>query len=279
MTELFESHSLGPGIDTQQPNLARMYDYYLGGSFNFPVDRDRAEQVCGVLPCMNMLARSNRGFLRRAARFMVDAGIDQFIDIGSGIPTASNTHEVVQAVSPDARVVYVDNEPVAVAHGKRILRGTTGTTIVQADVREPEGIVSHPELTELIDFSRPVGVLLCGVLVFIPEDEEYKGTAGLMAAYREACAPGSYIAVSHLTHDEADPVTREQVDTMVGVYRGSGEHLYVRDRGVLVRWFDGLELVSPGVTLMDDWHPDANRSVDADSPARWLGYGGVARVV
>jgi S-adenosyl methyltransferase len=276
MTVLPEPHSLGAGIYT--PNLARMYDYYLGGSYNFAVDRDRADQVCGVLPCMTMLARSNRGFLRRAVRFMADAGIKQFIDIGSGIPTNENTHDVAQARVPGARVVYVDNEPIAVAHGKRILHDTAGTAMIQADVREPGSIVSHPEVTNLIDFSAPVGVLLCGVLVFIPEDADAEGTAALMTAYREACAPGSYIAVSHLTHDEADEETREQVDTMVGVYRGGGEHLYVRDRETLARWFDGLELVPPGVTLMDDWHPDQNRSVDPDSPARWLGYGGVARV-
>lgn len=278
MTVLPEPHSLDTGIDTEQPNLARMYDYYLGGSYNFEVDRDRAEQVCGVLPCMNMLARSNRGFLRRAVRYMVDEGIDQFIDIGAGIPTAENTHDVAQARNPDARVVYVDNEPVAVTHGRRILDGTAGTVMIQADVREPDTIIGHPEVVDLIDFSRPVGVLLCGVLVFIPEDADAESTAALMAGYRQALAPGSFIAVSHLTHDEADDETRDQVDTMVGVYRGGGEHLYVRDRETLARWFDGMEMVPPGVTLMDEWHPDRNRSVDPDSPARWLGYGGVARV-
>jgi hypothetical protein len=279
MTVLPEPHSLGAEIDTGQPNLARMYDYYLGGSYNFEVDRDRAEQVCGVLPCMNMLARSNRGFLRRAVRFMASAGVEQFIDIGAGIPTAENTHDVAQALHPGARVAYVDNEPVAVSHGRRILRDIPGTTMIQADVREPAAVLGHPEVVDLIDFSRPVGVLLCGVLVFIPDDADSAGTAALMGAYRSALAPGSFIAVSHLTHDEADDETRDQVDTMVGVYRGGGEHLYVRDRETLARWFDGLELVPPGVTLMDEWHPDLHRSVDPDSPARWLGYGGVGRVV
>lgn len=278
MTVLPEPHS-SLGVDTEQPNLARMYDYYLGGSYNFAVDRDRAEQVCGVLPCMNMLARSNRGFLRRAVRFMAGVGVSQFIDIGAGIPTAENTHDVAQAGNPDARVVYVDNEPVAVTHGKRILRDTPGTVMIQADVREPAAVLGHPEVAALIDFSQPVGVLLCGVLVFIPDDADAAGTAALMGAYRSALVSGSYIAVSHLTHDEADEETREQVDTMVGVYRGGGEHLYVRDQETLARWFDGLELVPPGVTLMDEWHPDQHRSVDPDSPARWLGYGGVGRVV
>jgi hypothetical protein len=277
MTVLPEPH--GTEIDPGQPNLARMYDYYLGGSYNFAVDRDRAEQVCGVLPCMNMLARSNRGFLRRAVRYLVDAGIDQFIDIGAGIPTAENTHDVAQGRDPGARVVYVDNEPVAVAHGRRILADTPGTVMIQADVRDPAAILGHPEVVDLIDFSRPVGVLMCGVLVFIPEDADAEGTAALMGAYRSALAPGSYIAVSHLTHDEADDETRDQVDTMVGVYRGGGEHLYVRDRETLARWFDGMEMVPPGVTLMDEWHPDLQRMVDPDSPARWLGYGGVGKVV
>jgi len=268
-----------PGIDTRQPSLARMYDYYLGGSYNFEIDRERAEQVCGVLPCMNMLARSNRGFLRRAVRFMVDEGIEQFIDIGAGIPTAENTHDVARARKPGAHVVYVDNEPVAVTHGERILRDTPGTAMIQADVREPAAILGHPVVAGLIDFARPVGVLLCGVLVFIPEDADRQGTAALMTAYREALAPGSYIAVSHLTHDEADEETRDQVDSMVDVYRSSGEQLYVRDRATLARWFDGLELVPPGVTLMDEWQPDQNRTLDPDSPARWLGYGGVAKVI
>jgi hypothetical protein len=269
----------GPGIDPRQPNLARMYDYYLGGSYNFAIDRDRAEQVCGVLPCMNMLARSNRGFLRRAVRFMADEGVGQFIDIGAGIPTAENTHDVAQMRKPDARVIYVDNEPVAVAHGKHILQEIPGTAMIQADVRDPAAILDHPEVANLIDFSQPVGILLCGVLVFIPEDADSEGTAALMTAYREALAPGSYIAVSHLTHDEADDETRDQVDTMVGVYRGTGEHLYVRDRETLARWFDNLELVPPGITLMDDWHPEQNRTLNPDSPARWLGYGGVAKVI
>ncbi|MFL6140513.1 MAG: SAM-dependent methyltransferase [Labedaea sp.] len=268
--------SPGPQINTEQPNLGRMYDYYLGGSFNYSIDRARAEQVCGVLPCMTMLARSNRGFVRRTVRFMIDEGIEQFLDIGSGIPTNENTHEVALAGNPAARVVYVDNEPIAVTHGQRILADTVGARIVQADLREPQTILNHPEVTDLIDFRKPVGVLMGGVLVFVPD---YEDPAGLVAAYRDGCAPGSYIAISHLTHDEADPVTRGQVDTMVGIYRGGGEHLYVRERVELTRWFDGLELVPPGVTLMDDWRPDPNRAVDSDSPARWLGYGGVGQVV
>jgi hypothetical protein len=225
---------------------------------------------------MNMLARSNRGFVRRTVRFMVDEGIEQFLDIGSGIPTNENTHEVALSANPAARVVYVDNEPIAVAHGERILADAASAVIIQADLREPRTIFGHPEVVGLLDLARPVGVLMGGVLVFIPDHDD---PAGVVAAYRDACAPGSYLAVSHLTHDEADPVTRNQVDTMVGIYRGGGEHLYVRERVELTRWFDGLELVPPGVTLMDDWRPDKNLTVDSDSPARWLGYGGVGQVV
>jgi S-adenosyl methyltransferase len=228
-----------------------------------------------VLPCMTMLARSNRSFLRRVVRFMSDAGIDQFLDIGSGIPTTENTHQVAQSRNPRTRVVYVDNEPIAVTHGQRILADNPGAAIIEADVRDPDGILRHPRVTELLDFSKPLGVLMGGVLVFIPDSAD---PPGLVAAYRDVCAPGSYVGLSHLTHDEADSQTREQVDTMVNVYRGGGDHLYVREREVLTSWFAGLELVPPGVTLMDDWRPDHN-AVESESPARWLGYGGVGQVV
>jgi S-adenosyl methyltransferase len=256
------------GMEPETPNLARMYDYYLGGSDHYVTDAVQAEQVCGVLPCMTMVARSNRAFLRRAVRFMAQAGIGQFIDIGSGLPTVVNTHEVAQSVNPDVRVVYVDNEPIAVNHGRRILAETANAVMIQADVREPDTLLNHPELTAL-------GVLLGGVLVFIDQDED---PAGLVAAYRGACAPGSYLAVSHLTADDADPTTREQVNTMAEVYRGSGGVLYVRDRDEFTRWFDGTELVSPGVTLMADWRPDQVVDPAAADPEHWLGYGAVGRV-
>jgi hypothetical protein len=279
MTALPEPFSAGrtPGVEinTELPNLARMYDYFLGGSFNFTADRAQADKVCGVLPCMTMLARSNRSFVRRVVRFMVESGVSQFIDIGSGIPTNENTHEVAQSANPTARVVYIDNEPIAVAHGQRILADTPGAAIVQADVREPAAIFGDPRVTGLLDLSQPVGVLMGGVLVFIPDDED---PAGLVAAYRDTLVPGSYLAVSHLAHDQADPVTRGQVDTMVQIYRSTGEHLYSRDHATLTRWLDGLELVPPGVTLMDEWRPDRQHTVDSDSPARWLGYAGVGLV-
>lgn len=275
MTEFAEPPSSEPRIDPHVPNLARMYDYYLGGMYNFPADRAKAERVHAVLPSVDMLARSNRSFLRRAVRFMVDQGIKQFLDLGSGIPTVGNVHEVAQARNASARVVYVDYDPVAVSHSELILAETANAAMVGADIRQPEKVLNHPRVRELLNLDEPLGVVMNGVLVFVADSDD---PAGLVATYRDACASGSYIAVSHLTDDEADPETRIQVRKMVEVYQGVTAQLYVRDRKTFTEWFDGTELVSPGVTLMPDWRPERSIDVDPMTPARMLGYGAVGRV-
>jgi S-adenosyl methyltransferase len=262
-------------VNPEMPNAARMYDYYLGGAHNFPADRQLGEQARTVLPCVNMVARLNRSFLRRAVVFMVEQGITQFLDLGSGIPTVGNVHEIAQGRNPDARVVYVDYEPIAVAHSELILAEVPNAAVVGADIRQPEAILDSKPVRELLNLDEPIGLLMVGVLLFIPDSDD---PGGLVRTYREVCAPGSYLALSHITDDEADPLTREQVHQLVEVYQAANEHIYLRDRKTFTDWFDGTELVDPGVTLLADWRPDGGDGPDVDSPARTLGYGGVSRI-
>ncbi|MFI9007154.1 SAM-dependent methyltransferase [Actinosynnema sp. NPDC053489] len=262
-------------LDPQTPNIARIYDYYLGGAFNLPADRERAARIGSVLPGMEMLARLNRGFLRRAVAFMVDEGITQFLDLGSGLPTAGNTHEVAQARDPRAKVVYVDYEPVAVALGRRILRDNPRAVMVEADARRPDDLFAHPEVREVLDLDRPLGVLMTGVMVFVGDHED---PVGLMKAYRDACAPGSLIALSQLSDEQADAATKAQVHAMVEAYKGVIEQLYVRDRAGVEALFEGLTLVEPGVALMPEWRPREDAEIPTGSPAHHLGYAAVGRV-
>lgn len=262
--------------DVENANIARIYDYYLGGLYNFAIDRERAERIKLMLPSVDLLARSNRDWLRRSVRYLVGQGVRQFIDIASGLPTVGNTHEVAHALDPQARVIYVDNDHSAVVHGEDILATEPLVAMAEVDGRYPDQVWSHPAVRELIDLSQPVGIVLGGLLVFVQDDED---PAGLVAAYRDALAPGSYIAMSHLSADTADEETCGQVDRMVAAYQaGVGANLYVRDKATITSWFDGMELVEPGVTLMADWRPDPGLDVDAQTPSRQLGYGGMARI-
>lgn len=259
-------------LNLEVPSAARVYDYFLGGSHNFKVDRDFAHQVVQYVPWVPNINRLNRSFLGRVVRFCVDQGINQFLDLGSGIPTVGNVHEVAQQRLPEARVVYVDYEPVAYQQAKAMLADNPYATIIQADVREPEVILNHPETRDLIDFSQPLGLLLVGVLLFIgPEDRPGE----LVRTYREWLAPGSYLAISHLCDEQAPPELREQVAAAVAAYRGANEQLYVRSHAEISSWFAGMELVPPGVTFLPDWHPESDEQ--AGDVARPLGYGGVAR--
>jgi hypothetical protein len=266
----------GATADVTNANIARIYDYYLGGLYNFAIDRNRAEGIKSMLPSVDMLARGNRDWLRRSVRFMVRQGIDQFIDLASGLPTTNNVHEVAQAFNPDAKTIYVDNDRSAVIHGEEILAEVPNAAIIEADGRILEDVLKHPTTLSLIDFSRPVGITMGGLLVFVQDDEDPKG---LVAAYRDAVVPGSYIAISHLTADTVDTETQGYVDNMVAAYhRAVGATLYVRDKQTFTSWFEGLELLEPGVTLMADWRPDPGLDVDAQTPSRQLGYGAMGRV-
>jgi trans-aconitate methyltransferase len=258
--------------DVSVPSAARAYDYFLGGAHNFEIDRVFADQVQAIVPWAPDVARLNRSFLWRVVRFYLDQGIRQFLDLGSGIPTVGNVHEVAQQHVPDARVVYVDHETVAYETARSMLATNPTATIIKADIREPQAILEHPQARELLDYSQPLGMLMVGVLLFIGPAER---PAELVAAYRERLAPGSFLAISHITDEHAEPQLREQVARLVAMYQQADEHVYVRTRAEITSWFDGMELVDPGVTYLPDWRPDSLH--EAENVARPLGYGGVAR--
>lgn len=261
-----------PSVDTTRPNAARVYDYFLGGDHNFAADREFAEQVLTISPHVPAVTRLNRTFLRRAVRYLLDQGIDQFLDLGSGIPTESNTHQIAEDGGRPVHVVYVDNEPVAFYHAQNMLRDTPTAAIVQADMRDLPAVLDHPDTRRLLDFSRPVGLLVVGVLLYLPDPQP----AELIRGYRGSLAPGSFLAVSTLTGEHAGPELRAELDTMCASYAAAGEPVYPRDHAEILRWFDGFDLVDPGLVTLPVWRTgDREELVD---PARPLGYGAVARL-
>jgi O-methyltransferase involved in polyketide biosynthesis len=255
------------GLDTTRPHVARMYDYYLGGKDNFEVDRAAVVAVEAAMPEVRRLALENRAFLRRAVTFMAAAGIRQFIDIGAGLPTAGNTHEVAQAQAPGSHVVYVDNDPIVLSHGRALLATNPDTTVVTADLRDPADVVDHAEVRELIDFDQPVGVLLIAMTHFLRDDERDE----VMTKLRESLIPGSYLASTHVTVDNHSP---EAVDGVEAVYRKTPTPIFFRTREEIARFFDGFGLVEPGLVTVDEWRPDP--ADPAPEATRWL-YGGVGR--
>jgi len=254
---------------TQKPaTAARIYDYYLGGIHNFPADQDAARMLVTQFPCIPMVARANRVFLRRVVGHLVDAGIRQFLDIGSGIPTAGNVHEVAQAVAPETRVVYVDIDPTAVAESLDLLEGNDLATAVRADLRAPQGILGHPSVRRLLDFSQPVGLLLVGVLHFVPDDAQaYDSVARLVAAL----APGSYVVVSHAAGEAFDHLL-QQAANKDDVYRQRTATPGTSRTGPEVeRFFTGLELMEPGVVRLNDWRPEPDESPEPGGNGLWAG--------
>jgi O-methyltransferase involved in polyketide biosynthesis len=220
-----------------------------------------------AMPEVRRLALENRAFLRRAVTFMAAAGIRQFIDIGAGLPTAGNTHEVAQAQAPGSHVVYVDNDPIVLSHGRALLATNADTTVVTADLRDPADIVGRDEVRELIDFDEPVGVLLIAMTHFLRDDERDE----VMTKLRESLVPGSYLAGTHVTVDNH---SAEAVEGVEAVYRRTPTPIFFRTRDEIARFFDGFGMVEPGLVTVDAWRPDP-----ADPPpeaTRWL-YGGVGR--
>ncbi len=264
----------GPrGVDLSVPSAARVYDYFLDGGHNFDVDRRFAHDVQKIAPFVPDVARLNRSLLRRVVIHLLDNGVRQFLDLGSGIPTVGNVHEIVDDHIPDGRVVYVDYEPVACSHSAMMLQDHPRAAVIQADLRQPDTILQHDHTRRLLDFTQPVAVLMIGVLLFIGDDDD---PASLIGAYRDHLNEGSYLAISHLTDDEASPELRGQVAALVQAYERANEHVYVRSRQQITSWFDGMELVGPGVVLMPDWGPGGAH--ERGLPARVLGYAGVGRV-
>jgi hypothetical protein len=258
-------------IDTGRPHPARMYDYYLGGKDNYEVDREAAQRVIDLFPDIVPMARGNRKFMHRAVRYMVDSGIRQIIDIGTGIPTAPNTHQVAHEVSPDVRVAYVDNDPIVATYAGAHLLGTGNTGFFLGDLREPESILNHPTISELIDLDQPVGLMLVAILHFVRDDEDPEG---LVAAYRDALPAGSQLLLSHTTGDF------HQLDGDAGtardVYRDKGATatLTLRSHEQVSRFFDGFELVEPGLVQPPLWRPDG--PVPTEQEMAHVGfYGGV----
>ena len=242
------------GIDTSVPNVARIYDYMLGGKDNFAADREAAEQLLAAVPHIAGIARDNRSFIGRAVRFLAgEAGVRQFLDVGAGLPTQSCVHEMAQAIAPDARVVYVDNDPVVCSHGQALLGSGDGIAVVLGDLRRPAELLRHPEVTGTLDFSRPVGVLCAAVLHFVPDEEK---PHEIIAAYRDHLAPGSYLAITHGTSATPQEDPRGDVENVTNVYQRASANLHVRSLPEIERFFDGFELVDPGVVWMAEWWPD-----------------------
>jgi hypothetical protein len=270
-----EADVVPEGVDPAVPSPARLYDYYLGGTSNFESDRKMAEQVRRLVPEIADAAWANRGFHGRAAVWMASQGIRQFIDLGSGLPTQNNTHQAIAATAPDARVVYVDIDPMVAAYSTALLDTGGRTAVITADVRDPAGVLGHPELRRLIDFSQPAGVLMTAVLHFIPDDGD---PWGLVARYLAATAGGSYLALSHSTADNMPP---RAVSGGVNLYSSADSGVTLRSRADVARFFAGLELVppqpgaEPELTYVGLW--GAEDLTAADSDGSRATYCGVAR--
>lgn len=251
-------------IDTGRPHPARMYDYWLGGRDNYEIDRDAAERVLATMPRMRDAIHGNRAFLRRAVRAVVEGGVRQIIDIGTGIPTPPNTHEVAQQIAP-TRVAYVDNDPIVGVHAQARLLGTTDTGFALADLREPEAILEHPVVKSLIDFEQPVALLLVAVLHFITDYEE---PARIVRVLREALPSGSWLVLTHGTNDTTVHDTSEAVN----VYKSATATLNLRPREQVLGFFEGFDLVEPGLVTIAEWRPESDAEI-----TRFGIYGGVGR--
>jgi S-adenosyl methyltransferase len=238
------------GLDTTTPNIARMYDYMLDGKDNFAADRDAAGKLIAMMPQLPLVARANRAFLRRAVRALVtEYGIRQFIDVGTGLPTMGNVHEVARAAAPGTRVVYVDNDPVVCCHARALL-ATGATQIIEADLRRPGEILGHPLTRELIDFGEPFALMFMSVLHFIPDADD---PAAIISRFRAAMAPGSFLVLSHGTLETRPDDPRAQLSAEV--YRQSSAPLALRTVPAVRRLFDGFDLVEPGLVWISEWRP------------------------
>jgi SAM-dependent methyltransferase len=256
-------------IDTERPSPARVYDYVLGGSHNFAVDRQAAEQLLTVDPHTTLMAHANRAYLRRVVEYLVNAGVRQFLDIGSGIPTAGHVHQIAQSAAPESRVAFVDIDPVAVAHSRQILADNDRTAVIQEDVRRPEQIINHPDLRRLLDFEQPVAVLLVALLHYVSDADD---PAGIVSRLTGPLAPGSYLALSHGTED--GPV---DMAAMREIGRRSGIEVTWRNRQQVEALFAGFDLVEPGVVWVSQWHSESPYDAHRDQPELSANYAGVGR--
>jgi trans-aconitate methyltransferase len=255
-----------PNFDTSVPHIARIYDYWLGGKDNFAADREAAERAMAATPTIVPGVRGNRRFLGRVVRYLAEAGIRQFLDIGTGIPTANNTHDVAQSVAPQARVVYVDNDPIVLSHARALLTSTTApTAYIDADARDTAKILARA--SELLDLGQPTAVMLIAVLHCIPDsDDPYQLVADLM----DAVPPGSFLAITHPAPDQVEIAARAEES----LTKSMGQKVTFRRREEVSRFFTGLTLLDPGVVAIQEWRPDSVLDLNSAPTAMW---GGVAR--
>ncbi len=264
-----EQESAPPGIDVRIPNVARMYDYALGGKDNFAADRAAVQKLFSFAPENRDVPRANRRFLARTVRFAAAAGVRQFLDLGTGLPSQGHVHQVVAETDPDAHVVYVDYDPVVVNHARALIPDSDFVTVIQADIRDPEGISTNPDVARLIDWSQPVAVLMLAVLHGIPAADD---PVGIVHAFARHMAPGSYLILSHLSSDGHPP---ELVAQKEEVFAQSSAPTFYRSRAEILPMFDGFDLVEPGLTPVTQWRgEDLDKKLDA--AGQWT-LGGVGR--
>jgi len=261
-----------PGLDFSTPNVARIYDYLLGGLNNFAADRAAAERVLMHLPQQRAAAIENRRFIDRAVRFLAapEQGITQFLDIGAGLPTRRSVHEVAKQANPASRVAYVDFDPVVVSHGKAMLAKRDCSVVVQEDLRDPEALLANREIQAHLDLSRPVGLILVNIVHWIPDDDRPQRALGLL---RDALAPGSYLILTHMSEDLVGTSDMDAAKRAAHVFDTASAQLWFRGRPEVLRFFDGWQLVDPGLVPKHEWRPDPSAA-----PSIWdIAYGGVAR--
>jgi hypothetical protein len=264
-----ESAWMPTGLDPDVPSAARVYDYFLGGYHNLSVDREFAHRAQETMPDLPLILRTSRRFLRRAVHYLLEQGITQFLDLGSGIPTAGNVHEIAQAVAPESRVVYVDRDSVAIAHSALMLESNEHAAALRADLRRPRDVLHSDVVARMLDLSKPVAVLMSTVLHFVESDAEAQS---IVAGYRNALAPGSYLMISQGTQDDAG----QRGEQVVRLYDETDSPFTARSRDRFVQLFKGLDLVEPGVVYVPQWRPESPEDVD-EHPERSCAYGAIGR--
>jgi hypothetical protein len=259
-----------PGFDASRPHVSRVYDYLLGGKDNYAADRAVGDQMITSLPALQIGVRAQRDVLGRVVRYLTgEAGVRQLLDIGSGLPTADNVHEIAQRIEPATRVVYVDNDPVVLSHARALLADDKATFVADGDLRDPAGILDDPAVRDHLDWDQPVGLLMCGILHYILDEEN---PAGLTATLYRALPPGSHVFIHHLldTEDPATATLQEQMRAGLG-------RAQFRTMAQIRELFDGLELIDPGVVPVPGWRPDPGVHGMSDHPVLQMAAAGVAR--
>ncbi len=268
-SRLTAAPSVPLGVDSSTANAARVYDYYLGGFHNFAADREMARQAIAMWPDLPLIMQANRAFLRRAVTHLVELGVHQFLDIGSGIPTVGSVHDTAQSLDPQARVVYVDLDPVAVAHARALLAGNSRAGVVLGDLRHPQAVLADAVATGLLDPGRPTGLLMVAVLHFVGDADD---PAAAIRALREALGGGSYLVVSHASDGMQPPALTESHREL---YRRTSTPMTMRSRDQVEALFEGYQLLDPGVVLLEEWAPGQIRQVE--NPQRFPAWAGIGR--